>query len=280
MNKLLINLLIFCVVLILIVSCSGNATRHYNSSVVQYLFPNEKDPIESPQIPRLSLPLKVGVAFVPGDTDYYQNFTEHDKQTLMREVSDNFKKYPFVKSIEIIPSAYLKPQGSFANLDQLRSMFGTDVVALLSYDQVQFNDQGLASITYWTLVGAYIIRGEKNDTRTMLDAAVYHVSSRKLLFRAPGNSHIKSSATPVNLSEQQRLDSIEGFKQASADLVVNLEASLKEFQARVKDSPSEFEVVHKPGYTGGTGGGSLDAVFLLLLLIMGGYGFWLTRRRF
>ena len=43
---------------------------------------------------------------------------------LMKEASKHFKKYPFVKSIELIPTTYLRPGGSFANLDQLRSMFG------------------------------------------------------------------------------------------------------------------------------------------------------------
>lgn len=39
-----------------------------------------------------------------------------------------------------------------------------DVVALVSRDQVQFTDQGLLSLTHWTLVGAYIVPGERNDT--------------------------------------------------------------------------------------------------------------------
>ena len=37
----------------------------------------------------------------------------------------------------------------------------------------QFTDEGLASFAYWTIIGAYIIPGEKNDTHTMLDAVVY-----------------------------------------------------------------------------------------------------------
>lgn len=266
------------VLALLIVSCA-NGTKRFNSSLFEYLYPKEVDLVESPQIPSLSLPLRVGVAFVPNYAGYNQDFTEQAQQALMREVSENFKKYPFVRSIEIIPSAYLKQQGSFANLDQLRSMFGTDVIALLSYDQTQFNDRGLASITYWTLVGAYIIRGEKNDTHTMLDTAVYHIPSRKMLFRAPGISRIKNSATPVNLSEQQRVDSIAGFKEASVDLVANLEGQLRLFQERVKESPTEYEIVHKPGYTGGVGGGSLDTFFLFLIVVMGSGLFFIKRQK-
>jgi len=107
--------------------------------------------------------------------------TEKKRQDLMQEVANHFKKYPFVKDIEVIPSAYLSPRGSFANLDQIKTMYGVSVIVLLSYDQTQFTDEGALSLTYWTIVGAYLVRGEKNDTHTMLDAVVYDIPSRKML---------------------------------------------------------------------------------------------------
>ncbi|MGA1840104.1 MAG: rhombotarget lipoprotein [bacterium] len=277
----MVVLIIVCVIM------TGCATsRHYSSSIVQYLYPDQSEPLESPEIPVLSIPLKVGIAFVPGATGdkiHYgpanlsgaSTLNEKEKMLLMQEVSNHFKKYEFVKSIELIPSAYLKSKGSFANLDQIRTMFGVDVIALLSYDQSQFVDEGFSTISYWTIVGAYVIKGEKNDTNTMLDAAVYDIRSRKMLFRAPGLSHIKSKATPVNLSEQIRLDSVEGFKEASKDLIVNLDNQLEVFKNKIKESPEEFKVIHKPGYTGG---GSLDTGFIFLILLIGGYYLWNSRR--
>ena len=272
--KLFIFLVIIGVFLSIITSCA-NRTKHYSSSVVQYLYPDQKEPIERPEIPSLSLPLKVGIAFVPETSGVLKNITEKDKMNLMKEVSEHFKKYDFVESIELIPSAYLRPKGSFTNLDQIRTMFGTDVIALLSYDQTQFTDEGLASITYWTIIGAYIIPGEKNDTHTMVDAAVYDIKSKKLLFRAPGVSHIKSKATPVNLSEQNRLDSLAGFKVASNDLVINLEEQLGLFKQKVKESPQDFKVAHKPGHTGG---GSLDLIFLLIISTFLGLRVWKLKK--
>jgi rhombotail lipoprotein len=112
-------------------------------------------------------------------------------------------------------------------------MYGIDVIALISYDQTRFTDRGVASISYWTIIGAYIVPGEKNDTHTMVDASVYDIKSRKMLFRAPGISHIKSKSTPVNLSEQIRIDSIEGFKQASEALIISLKEQLELFRERV-----------------------------------------------
>jgi rhombotail lipoprotein len=161
-------------------------------------------------------------------------------------------------------------------------MFGVDVIALLSYDQVQFTEQGFLSLSYWTLVGAYIVEGERNDTHTMMDAAVYDIPSRKLLFRAPGISRVKESATPINLGEQLKSDSETGFNEAAKNLVTNLQAELEKFQERVKHAPpEEIKIVKKPGYLGGggTGGGSLDAFAVLLLAGMAGYLLWAPRIR-
>jgi rhombotail lipoprotein len=274
-NSCLLTLLstAICVVM---TGCGFMTTHHRSSSILQYLYPDKKEFVETPGIPRLELPLRVGIAFVPESNVNSQALTERDKMELMKEVSQHFKKYEFVKSIELIPSSYLRKEGSFANVDQIRTMFGIDVITLLSYDQTQFTDEGLASVTYWTLLGAYVIPGEKNDTHTMVDASVYDIRSRKMLFRAPGISHRKSKATPVNLSEQLREDSMESFKEASADLITNLEIQLDLFREKVKETPEEYQVVHRPGYTGG---GSLDGSFLIILGMLGGYGLWLRRNR-
>jgi rhombotail lipoprotein len=253
---------------------SGNRS-HQSSSVVQYLYPAQSKHIDTPGIPTLSLPLRVGVAFVP-EQSRGEQFSEKQKMNLLKAVSTNFLNYPFVKSIETIPSTYLTPGGGFENLDQLRSMFDVDVIALLSYDQVQFTDEGILSVTYWTIVGAYVIRGEKNDTKTLMDAAVYDISSRKLLFRAPGTSQIKGSATPVNLTEQLRHDSEQGFSQASTNMVANLQIQLEEFKERVKSSPEQFKIVRKPGYTGG---GSLGEFEAILIGCVGVLSLWLRKSK-
>jgi len=259
-----------------LLGCAYQTSRHHSSSVYEYLYSDKEGHIETPSIPILSLPTRVGIAFVPETGGRLYSLTERDKMDLMDEVARHFKKYKFVKDIELIPSAYLTGKGSFANLDQVRTMYGVDVIALLSYDQTQFTEQGLASITYWTIVGAYIIPGEKNDTHTMVDAAVYDIQSRKMLFRAPGISHIKGLSTPVNLNEELRADSIAGFKEASADLIKNLDSQLELFKAKVKEQPEEYKVVHKPGYTGG---GSLDASFIIFIAVLGAFGFWMKRKQ-
>jgi rhombotail lipoprotein len=138
----------------LLVACATSSSRTY-SSVVEYLYPGKAEPLEKMSIPVLSLPLKVGIAFVPeaAPTRFgmplakmpgrFSAITEQERIALMKEVSEDFSKYAFVKQpIELIPSQYLTPGGSFTNLDQIHTMCGIDVIALISYDQVQFTDEG------------------------------------------------------------------------------------------------------------------------------------------
>jgi len=274
---------------LLLAGCLATTSARNSTSVVDYLYPNVREPVVSPSIPVLKLPARVGIAFVPGGDSRSvagrapfrpsQGFvlTEAKKIAVMQDVANHFRKVSFVGNIEIIPSAYLSPRGSFANLDQLRTMYGVDVIVLVSYDQTQFTDEGLLSLAYWTIVGAYIVKGQKNDTHTMLDAVVYDIPSRKMLFRAPGISLVKGSATLVNLSEQLRVDSEAGFNKATAAMIANLDGELVTFQEKVKQRPEEYRVVRTSSGSG-RGGGMLDLVTLALLAVLGGGYLWLRRR--
>jgi rhombotail lipoprotein len=262
--------------LLCLVAGCATPTKHTSTSAVQFLYPDAKERVDTPSVPTLRLPLRVGIAFVPGTLGNPNlALTEKRKTDVLDEVARHFRSSPFVKTIEVIPSAYLRPRGSFANLDQIRTMYGVDVIALVSYDQTQFTDQGLLSLTYWTVVGAYIVRGQKNDTHTMLDTVLYDIASRKLLFRAPGLSEIKARSTYVNMSEQLRKDSNDGVTQATADMIANLDSQLTAFQAKVKERPEEFRVVSSPSYRGG---GGID-LWLLALVVTGAAGSVAARRR-
>jgi rhombotail lipoprotein len=272
---------ILALISLVIGACATTTTTTRNAtSVVDYLYPN-RDKVETAGVATLALPMRVGIAFVPGGRAGSFVLTEKRKQDLMQEVAGHFKPYPFIKEIEIIPSMYLSPRGSFANLDQIKTMYGVSEIVLLSYDQTQFKDEGALSIAYWTIVGAYVVRGEKNDTHTMLDAVVYDISSRKMLFRAPGTSLVKGRATPVNLSEQQRADAEAGFEGAAKEMIVNLDQQLSAFKEKVKERPAEYNIQASPEYrarAASRGGADLDAVELALLAALCSGLLW-TRRR-
>jgi rhombotail lipoprotein len=275
-RKQLLVTISLCLLAWMATACAGG-TRHHSSSVVDYLYPGGARVTETAQVPRLALPVRVGVAFVPENRGFTGGFTEVDKDRLLVAISKRFREHDFVGSITIIPSAYLVPGGSFTNLDQVGRMYDIDVVALVAFDQTQFTDSGAAALTYWTLIGAYLVPGEKNDTHTMMDATVYDIESRSLLFRAPGVSHMKGRSTPVNLSEQLRRDSMSGFELASEDLVTNLSQELADFRLKLREAPEQVQLVRREGYVGG---GAVDPVFLLLLLLALGYRIaWSARAR-
>jgi rhombotail lipoprotein len=292
MNRQLKRLAAIAMVIITIylTGCSGQQIRN-SSSVVDYLYPNGLDNAVQPNVPVLTLPLKVGIAFVPkklsgrAGRNFWSDMTvsgprnrsnhflsqgglsEYKKTVILESVADHFRQLEFVSEIEVIPSPYLTEEGGFRNLDQISTMYGVDVMALVSYDQVQFTDAGWLSLSYWTLVGAYVVSGEKNDTSTMLDTSVFDIKSRKMLFRAPGTSVIKGQSTPVNLTEELRADSAKGYQEAADDMVVNLGHQLTRFQQKVKDRPELAQVQYRPGYGGGTF--SYFEMVLVFLLMVG-----------
>jgi rhombotail lipoprotein len=96
----------------------------------------------------------------------------------------------------------------------------------------------------------------------MLDAAVFDVESRRLLFRAPGVSEISAHRAPLVASEYARESLAAGFDQALAQLVPALQGELDRFRERVKND-AMVKVEARPGYRSG---GAFDASALLLLL--------------
>lgn len=221
-----------------------------NGSVVDYLYPNAKQ--NTPMVAgmtQLRPPVRVGIAFVPGG-GWGNGPSEQEKMKLLERVKASFAKHGYIGSIEIIPSAYMQARGGFDNLDQVARMFNVEVMTLLSYDQVQFNDSNRLSLLYWTIVGAYIINGNQYDIQTMLDASVFDVKSRKLLFRAPGTSRVSGNSTIAGLSEKSRNARIDGYNQAVDQLIPNLQNELDKFREQLKSDRS-IQVTNKEGYHGG-----------------------------
>lgn len=268
----------------LVSGCAGMGPSQHRrtTDLSAFLYSCSTGSVQSASVPVLALPLKVGMAFVPTDgstnrgsvfatagpnyatagVNYSEgglnNFcpgdrpiSENEKLNLMKDISGQLGQYASIKSAELVPSDYLVARGGFGNLERIQAMYGLDVMILLSYDQVQYTDEGVLTLSYWTIFGAYMVPGEKLDTKTVLEAAVYDIASRKLLFRASGEAQIKSSSTPVNLSEQLRLDSNACLQRAATNLVNNLTMQLEGFRKRASNSSAEFKIERKIGYTGG-----------------------------
>ncbi len=256
MRSLLLPLL---TALLLLVGCAAPETVQRRSSLASYLGTKSAPRAEQSAAPaRLQLPLRLGIAFVPADAGQRSGslnatapaapMDAAQDQALHKQVADLFGQKPWTLSFKIIPALYLAKGGGFEDLDQVAGSFGVDVVALVSVDQVQFSSPRWYAWTYWTLVGAYMVKGDKNDTTTLVDAAVYHVPSRTFLFRAGGVGTAKGSSSWSNREEAFRQQSRESLALAMADLSKSLDLGVGTFkQDLLKGARRDVLLVDKDG---------------------------------
>lgn len=258
--------------------CSARAT-HHASSALDFLYP-DRNPAAPARDVTLQLPLRVGLAFAPrGERE--DPISEVQKQALLEKVAAAFTAHKGIGRLEVVPSVYLEPGGSFRNLDQLASSLGLDLMVLVSYDQAQFTESTRASWTYLTVIGPLLVQGEKNDTRTLMDAVVYDIKSRALLFRAAGQSTVKGSSSPLNEERKRRLFADRGFDQATVSLVTHLDTALAAFEQQARSgtvrgpgTPALAMVdasgrrVNGPAAAGGGGAGALGWPDLLPIMLL------------
>jgi len=252
-KRVALNLLMVVSASVLMTGCIGGDgslyRSRYASSVPDFLYPRGGSRI-TPEESRLARLLQVGIVFVPGrpaetiadsyfhdawrnpGRDYRHDLPEELRKELLEGIAAEFRSHASIKAVHVLPSSCLMMNGGFANLDGVRRKYGVDVVALLSWDQVHQVRSGALSATYWTFVGMLLVPGEKSETSTMLDTAVVDIAGRRMLFRAPGTSDVRSRSTPPSWPSRIKKDSARGFRGAAEDLVVRLQEQLKRFEAK------------------------------------------------
>jgi rhombotail lipoprotein len=242
----------------------GAETRSgVSSSLVDYLYPaGEVPPDIQDTIPYLELPLRVGIAFVPPQGGR-SAISEATKVELLENVKAEFIDREFIEHIEVIPETYLRSSKGINGMQQVARLYGVDVMALVSYDQVAVSEDNAASFLYWTIVGSYVIKATSNEVQTFVDTAVFDVKTARLLFRAPGLDRSSDRSTLVESSEVVRKTRDASFAAAMASMTQGLAMELDRFRERVKEDATVANVEWKPG----SGGGSVGIGFLLLLAI-------------
>jgi rhombotail lipoprotein len=268
--------------LLALTACMSPETTVRRSSLMDYLYPKQAAaPKPQPEEARLQLPLRLGIAFVPGGQEAWrvQGAVSADQEKRLAEVvRGTFKDKPWVADIKVIPSTYLQTRGGFDNLEQVARMYGVEVIALLSVDQIQYTDPRWYSFTYLSILGAFVLPGDANDTRTLIDAAVFDVFSRTFLLRAPGQSQIKGSSTWAAREPILREHSQKGFQLAMGDLAKNLDAEVSAFKAEIaRGDRKGVDVLDRQGvslrqsggrnFGGGVGLAELGAALGLLWLV-------------
>ncbi|WP_351018056.1 rhombotarget lipoprotein [Shewanella sp. AC91-MNA-CIBAN-0169] len=253
----------------LLSSCSmlvsqQSGKQSVSSSLMDFLYPNkEARAVHSAEVPLLTLPVKVGIAFVPSTGFQKEAVHSKDQYELLEKVKAAFVQYDYIDRIEVIPSTYLAGGDGFNTLEQVGRLYDVDVMALVSYDQVTQSVENNAALLYWTIVGMYVIPGNENTVQTFVDTAVFDIKSRKMLFRAPGISKLEKRTTAIGIDETLAEKSMQGFDLAVTDMTKNLDDELARFKVRVKEEKIA-KVEHSNNYSGGT----IDIQFGLLLLIM------------
>ncbi|HEU4780232.1 MAG TPA: rhombotarget lipoprotein [Steroidobacteraceae bacterium] len=239
-----------------------------STPLVDFLYTDGKVPAQDAQ-PELRLPIRVAVSFLPsgnGPRSFQPGAIDREK--VLDALRQHFRSLPYVSEIVIVPDYYLhagKGDG-LMQIEQLARLYHFDLFALVSYDQIQNSFQNDRSLAYFTIVGAYFVRGDRNETHTLLDVAVIDPKSRALVMRAGGTSALKGNVTAVDAERHSLAQSTTGFEQATGQLIANFSRELTDFEQRVRDGTAPVKVVRQGSKSGGTG--ALDLWLLVALMAL------------
>ena len=246
-----------------------------SSSLVSFLYPDGHLPPATGAVPELHLPLRVGLAFLPSAQSEAAGLDEAHKAQLLERIRQRFVGRPFVSDITVIPDYYLANRGGYPGLEALKRLYSFDVLALVSYDQVTNVDANRGSLTYLTIVGAFIVDGINYDTATLVDLAVVDPATRSLILRAGGTDSRHSSATLVKVGESVRKDAAASFDAATDRMIANFDGALNAFEQSVHDGKAQVRVVdNRAG-----GGGALNAVSFVAFGALGALAVGMRRRQ-
>ena len=238
-----------------------------SSSLVDFLYPDGEPPPVQDSIPELKLPLRVGLAFLPSSqAEPSAGLEAARREALLERIRARFADRKFVAEIVVIPEYYLRSERGFAGLEGIQRLYGVDVLGLVSYDQVSYRDENSLSLGYLTIVGAYVLKGNRHDVTTLMDLAIVDPASRSLMLR-PGGTHTRRATTTlIGESRATRESQVEGYDAATDRLIENFDVALAKFEADVKAGKANVRVAQRSDGRGG--GGSSDVAWLALLGVL------------
>jgi rhombotail lipoprotein len=233
-----------------------------SSTLVNFLYANQEVPPVEAEV-RLQLPIRVGVSFLP--TKGPAGPSPADREQVLASIRENFRTLPYVSEIVPIPDYYLLSGAGngFTQIEQLSRLHRLDLFALVSWDQITDSSQNRNSLAYWTIVGAYFVRGDRHETHTLLDLAVIDPVTRSLVLRAGGTSSLGGNTTLIDADKHELAQRARGFELATASLVGNFKRELTAFETRVREGTAPVRVVR--GAPAGGGTGALDVLLLAVL---------------
>lgn len=244
----------------------GQRQSHNSSSLVEFLYPDGHIPPAENQIPELRVPLRVGLAFLPTRNGAGPTAAQRDE--LLEQIRQRFASRKFVTEIVTIPDYYLRNGRGFDGLQGVQRLYSVDVMALVSYDQVEHMDENDWSLGYLTIVGAYVLKGSHHDVATLVDLAVVDPVTRSLILRAGGTDSRNRNSTLVDQPREARESNAASFGAATTQMIDNFDVSLTKFEADVRAGKANIRVAKRQSSGGGGGGGSFAPLSLGLLALL------------
>jgi rhombotail lipoprotein len=266
--------ILFCLAMtVVLTGCADwhcfSACRHHtqnSTSLVEFLYPNDASPPAQNAQPQLRLPLRVGLAFLPSSGSEAQNGPDAaHKEALLQEIRARFISRKFVAEIVVIPDYYLQGKSGFEGLEGVQRLYGIDLMALVSYDQVGHEDDNNWSLGYVTIVGAYVLKGTRHDVSTLVDLAVVDPATHSLVLRAGGFDTRHGTVALIDEQRSLREAAAEGFTAATRQMIDHFDGALTTFESDVREGRANVHVVSNQRGSSG-GGGALD-VYVLFALI-------------
>jgi rhombotail lipoprotein len=268
--------------LILCAGCAYGVNPHTvqrQSNLASYLF-GDCAPQQPAQKVPLTFPSRVGVTFVPNDPAS-PSIPETAKKEMIDSVRSLLAKHTkYVAGAQNIPSTYLSPKGGVCNLEQVARQFDVDVIVLLGANQFQNHERNpIAAFMDITIIGAFVIPGNTVNTSTVLEAAVYHVPSRSLIFRTDGTDKISSRSTQFGSSQSANNDAVSSIENALKQLVVSIGGALAGFEKFDVSKAAEIKPIAETDEKTGsvqqnywgrvseyrtTGGGAFDSIWIII----------------
>ena len=246
-----------------------SACQHHtqnSTSLVEFLYPKDESPPAQNAQPQLHLPLRVGLAFLPSSGPEAGNGPDAaHKEALLQEIRARFISRKFVADIVVIPDYYLQGKRGFEGLQGVQRLYGIDLMALVSYDQVGHEDDNNWSLGYVTIVGAYVLKGTRHDISTLVDLAVVDPATHSLVLRAGGFDTRHGTVALIDEQRSMREAATLGFTAATGQMIDHFDSALTTFESDVREGRANVHVVSNQHGSNG-GGGGLDGLLLLALL--------------
>ncbi len=253
-------------------SCAA-ACRHSHAqnstSLVGFLYPEGPTPAADLGQPQLRLPLRIGLAFLPSQGLESENGLDAaHKEALLEQIRQRFKSKKFVADITVIPDYYLRGKQGFAGLQGVQRLYGIDLMALVSYDQVMHEDDNDWSLAYLTIVGPYLIKGTRHDVSTLVDLAVVDPATHSLVLRAGGFDNRHGNARLVRENVELRQAAAQGYDAATQQMIEHFDDALTHFETTVRDGHSNVQIVSNHGKPVGSGSGGMGSIDWLAILFL------------